>query len=172
VLKIAKTYEREVTIDDIKVKIAVKRLTVDEAHRLMRWIRETSTRGMRSTQDITIEAPEDKFESALALTSEQELKARREVADLIRDFITIVPGQVQDENDADVVAGEDIVRVFGGSREVLSSMLGELYAANRLFPQEKKSSSSPLPSASGSAPATPAPPTGDAPSPTAEPAAQ
>jgi hypothetical protein len=168
-LTISRYAECTLTIEGQPVTVLLKRLTIDEAHELMRFVRENAIRGARLNKDANLDtADTSALETALETASAWELRAKKQLATLIDRFVKFAPGTVQDaESQTPIETGADIVRVFGGSRNLMGEFVDALYEANRLSDHEKKVSRSRSDSAAGSPAPTPVPPTGPVPAPTA-----
>jgi hypothetical protein len=173
-MKLPNWYSRPITIDDQAVTVEVKRLTQDEfdaftalmRHARLRFLRRVKQRPL-AEQAIEQNADVGAFEEAMRADDEAERKEREEISEILTRYVRFPAGQLEDDH-GPIESGDQIVRAFGGSRDVLATLVAAIRSQGQLTPEEKKRLISPSASGSGSAAS---PPPNDASVPGAGPAA-
>lgn len=160
-LRVSRQYPAIVTIDGERVRLQIKKLTIDE---WSRFTHEFQRFGLIATQEAFELNPQPGEEALTpdqimakrygALTPEQraarDAYALTEAArgdafarEAIEQYVTLEPEQIFDEDkNASLTAGAELVTHFGARIDVLRDLLAEIYIQNKLSDQEKKAWSS------------------------------
>jgi|SRR5581483_5654467 len=134
-------FDTTIAIGDAQLPIRVKRYSRAEMDAFeKKWAALIET--PRGTAELTDEQKADRERQQLAF-----------IEDTIREAVTLDAGLVRDR-DKDVTDGAGLIGVFHARKDVLSGLLGAVYAQNRLAGVIRKNSSSPRASEPGSAPST------------------
>lgn len=73
-----------------------------------------------------------------AMDAEDEKFARRFISESITKYVTVYPDELTDEDDNPIVTGADLLREFGGNRNVLLQLIVMIWAENTMSAAEKK----------------------------------
>lgn len=92
-----------------------------------------------------VEMTDDQRAAYERLMDEEEIFARSFLAESISRYVTVVPGQIEEVDDATqttraITAGADIVRLYGARRSVLSALMDAILEQNTLSPAAKNGS--------------------------------
>ena len=123
-LRLVSKFPTEIVIDGEVIPFTVKRLTPQEA------VVFSSTFDRMGRAATTIVVPTAEQEQ------ETEMAARQFVIDAMTDYVTVAPGCLYDD-DVEITAGADVVKMFGLRHEVFVEFLTIIAMENRLSAEQK-----------------------------------
>lgn len=178
-MKVKPYFPVPLTIDGEEVVLRIKRMTDDEfgwfAARYTKVATPTITRvvsrapsGLEQERDeqgryrLSFEQLcEQRLEAMageerdrfIALTAEDEKEARAFLREAFETFVTVERGLTEetlDGREVSITSGADLLRLFGARKDVLMTVLQAILNENTLDARQKKASSSPSASSTGS----------------------
>jgi hypothetical protein len=135
-----------VQIDGQDVRLFIKRMTVEEyAEFAAEFLARNKQQHAPSESIVRSRADQARRDT------EDALEYAHWICGVFGKFVTVQAGDLQLDT-AEITSGEEFARVLAGYDDVVATVLAQVYLANRVSAAQKKTSSLPSGSATGSAP--------------------
>lgn len=149
-LNITKREPYVVTIDDERIRLHFKRMTVNEFETFEAFF---TSYGKGRGQGSAEPGPDEGWQAVAQRQADYNIANAGWILDAFEQFVSVESGDLTDEGEV-VTSGRRFVELFIGQTKMLTEVLAALYMENKLTPQQKKTLRSLLASETGSTPAT------------------